>query len=68
MISNNIEDAQAHFESWMEASDKASELVKFLEIPLEDYNYINKVDLYNIIMDDEKCKKLISKLKNKAFW
>jgi hypothetical protein len=53
---------------WLSLSEKATKFMEFLEIPMTDYNYIDKRDLYDFLMDKEKCEKLISKLKNKAFW
>ena len=55
---------------------KAIKLIKFLEIPLseiqsDDYyfkNHINASELYDILMDEEKLRILVSKLKLKAFW
>ena len=29
---------------------------------------INLADLYDILVDEDKLKRLVSKLKNKAFW
>lgn len=61
-------------------TDKAIKLMEILEIPhtpilnnlgAGKYHYTSSVkvgDLYDILMDEEKLKILISKLKNKAFW
>jgi len=61
--------------------DKAISLMKVLEIPYtgilnnktEDGKYhitssVKVEALYDILMDEEKLKIILSKLKNKAFW
>lgn len=61
--------------------DKAVSLMKVLEIPYigvlnnktEDGKYhitssVRVEALYDILMDDDKLKILLSRLKNKAFW
>ena len=44
------------------------ELMEFLEIPTGLAGQIKSTDLYDILMDKDKLKVLISKLRNKAFW
>ena len=51
---------------------KIYKVMDFLEIPY-DFGYdgdegMNVRDLYDILMDDEKLRVLVSKLRNKAFW
>ena len=51
---------------------KIYKIMDFLEIPY-DFGYdgdegMNVRDLYDILMDDEKLRVLVSKLRNKAFW
>ena len=51
---------------------KIYKVMDFLEIPY-DFEYdgdegMNVRDLYDILMDDEKLRVLVSKLRNKAFW
>ncbi len=51
----------------------AQKLMDLLDIPYEssmftEWSTVLAVDLYNIFMDEEKLKVLISKLRNKAFW
>jgi hypothetical protein len=53
--------------------EKADELMKLLEIPTIPRNpgcwtELYAIDLYDIFMDEEKLKVLVSKLRNKAFW
>lgn len=50
-------------------------LMDFLEIPYsmggafyQSPPTINTFDLYDILMDEEKLRVLVSKLRNKAFW
>lgn len=52
------------------SSDIASiQLMQFLEIPVSTYSgTVCSKDLYDIMMDEEKLKKIVSKLKCKAFW
>jgi hypothetical protein len=53
---------------------KANKWAKFLDIPMWTLNgddgrgYVNTDDLYDILMDEEKLKVLVAKLRNKAFW
>jgi len=54
---------------------KAEDLCKMLDIPFYAYTKpepeegkIKVTDLYDILMDEEKLKVLVSKLKLKAFW
>lgn len=54
-------------------NDKAKEVMDLLEIPTIPVNAPNwyeiyAMDLYDILMDEEKLKTLISRLRNKAFW
>ena len=51
---------------------KIYKVMDFLEIPY-DFGYdgdegMNVRNLYDILMDDEKLRVLVSKLRNKAFW
>lgn len=45
-----------------------------MDIPMWTLNgddgrgYVNTDDLYDILMDEEKLKVLVAKLRNKAFW
>ena len=53
--------------------DKAIKLMDALGIPQRidswsRWSDVYAVDLYDIFMDDEKLKVLVSKLRNKAFW
>lgn len=53
--------------------DKAKDMMDFLGIPQHGdawshWTEVYAVDLYDILMDDEKLKNLVSKLRNKAFW
>jgi hypothetical protein len=53
--------------------DKATILMEALDIPvhsdvLSHWTEVYSVDLYDILMDEEKLKVLVSKLHNKAFW
>lgn len=49
--------------------ERINRLLKELGFPVnEGLHAIDNVDLYWILMDDEKCEALITKLKNKAFW
>jgi hypothetical protein len=52
----------------LEKIEKAKKLMVFLEIPIDYSNSVSIDKLYDIIMDEEKLKKLVSKLKLKAFW
>ena len=56
---------------------KVRDALKVLEIPCEPVysqkknfwvNAIDSKDLYDILMDEEKLRVLVSKLRNKAFW
>ena len=52
---------------------KAQALFDFLEIPyhksiIVDQDHMSVLDLYDILMDEEKLRVLVSKLRNKAFW
>lgn len=48
---------------------KSSLLMKMLDIPVTNgTNAISINDLYNILMDEEKLNKIVSIMKNKAFW
>ena len=52
---------------------KAKEMVKILEIPSYGgvcwkSDTIYAIDLYDILMDEEKLRVLVFKLRNKAFW
>jgi hypothetical protein len=48
---------------------KARELMKLLDIPIDKYSSeINITTLYEILMDEEKFAKIVSVMKNKAFW
>jgi|HubBroStandDraft_2_1064218.scaffolds.fasta_scaffold1290511_2 hypothetical protein len=54
-------------------NNKAKEVMDLLEIPTIPVNAPNwyeiyAMDLYDIFMDEEKLKVLVSKLRNKAFW
>jgi hypothetical protein len=48
------------------------QLMEFLELPVEYAAFredlISTNALYDLIMDEDRCQKLITKLKNKAFW
>jgi hypothetical protein len=53
--------------------DKAKALMDMLEIPQHGdpwsaWTEVYAVDLYDILMDEEKLRVLVSKLRNKAFW
>lgn len=55
--------------------DKAADLMKILDIPFYAFSFpypeegkIKVTDLYDILMDEEKLRVLVSKLRNKAFW
>lgn len=54
---------------------KSHEMLKVLEIPTDSAGIVcwkpakvSSTDLYDIFMDEEKLKVLVSKLHNKAFW
>jgi hypothetical protein len=47
---------------------RAQELMELLEIPVRTVGLVSTIELYDIFMDDEKLKTLVSKLRNKAFW
>jgi hypothetical protein len=47
---------------------RAQELMELLEIPVRTVGLVSTIELYDIFMDDEKLKTLVSKLHNKAFW
>ena len=47
---------------------RAHELMEFLEIPVASVGLVSIIKLYDILMDEEKLKVLISKLHNKVFW
>jgi hypothetical protein len=46
---------------------KAKELFKLLNIPHSN-TVVHNVDLYEILMDEERLNKIVSIMKNKAFW
>jgi len=53
--------------------EKANALMEILEIPMipalmGSWREVYAVDLYEIFMDEEKLRVLISKLRNKALW
>jgi hypothetical protein len=48
--------------------DRVQPVMDFLKIPIDVVGCVNTVDLYNILMDEEKLKTIVSKLRNKAFW
>jgi hypothetical protein len=53
----------------MEKRQRRDDLLKFLDIPHSPGSLVISVDgLIDILMDDEKLKVLVSKLRNKAFW
>ena len=60
------------YETELGIRQNAIKLIKFLEIPYEEAYYYEKhisaTDLYDILMDEEKLRVLVSKLRNKAFW
>lgn len=49
---------------------KIKDVMKMLEIPyyVNGEDSVRITDLYDILMDDDKFKKIISKLKMKEFW
>jgi hypothetical protein len=54
---------------------KSHEMLKVLEIPTDSSGVvswkpakISSIDLYDILMDEEKLRVLVAKLRNKAFW
>jgi len=52
----------------MEKQDeKARKLMDKLDIPRVG-RAVNIVDLYNVLMDEEKLKRIVSIMNNKAFW
>lgn len=66
---NTPEERQA----WRDKLEKARQLVEVLEIPCRPEPFGNWItvhahDLYDVLMDEEKLKVLVSKLRNKAFW
>jgi len=56
----------------MEKYHRAIDLMDMLGIPYRrasyNWEHINVIDLYNILIDEEKLRILVSKLKLKAFW
>ena len=53
--------------------EKTTRLMEVLGIPThgDEWGYwsdVYAVDLYDILMDEEKFKALVSKVRNKAFW
>lgn len=53
--------------------NKIHHLFDFLEIPYHNSiitgsDHMSVFDLYDILMDEEKLRVLVSKLRNKAFW
>ena len=53
--------------------EKAHALLDFLEIPHNEPSYkgddkISILDLYEVLTNEEKLNKIVSKLKLKAFW
>ena len=76
--SNSPEDIQAFQEAiseqinaelmgYVEHVKVANELMDKLGIVRKD-STIDTTELYDIITDDKRCRRLISMLKNKAFW
>jgi hypothetical protein len=49
-------------------TNKIRAIMDFLEIPCNTNFSVLTTDLYDILMDEEKFKKLATKLKLKAFW
>jgi hypothetical protein len=54
---------------------KSHEMLKVLEILTDSSGVvswkpakISSIDLYDILMDEEKLRVLVAKLRNKAFW
>lgn len=60
-------------QAWHDKLNKAEKLIELLEIPSYKEPFgawvsVYAHDLYDILMDEEKLKELVSKLKLKAFW
>jgi len=51
-----------------ELREKRKSIMLILGIPLHTQYSVLTKDLCDIFLDDDKCKELITKLKNKAFW
>jgi hypothetical protein len=66
----NQKEADAMMEAYAGQFDeeiRVVELMRFLEIPHDKYQvHISQLD--KLFADEEWCRRLISKLKNKAFW
>ena len=48
--------------------NKANKLLQFLEIPTANLSGVQKIALYDMIMDADKRRSLVSKLNLIAFW
>ena len=67
MSQEHIDEMMAYYEADFAEELRVRELMEFLEIPYKDFQaHISELD--KIFSDPEKCQKLISKLKMKAFW
>jgi hypothetical protein len=62
-------------EEYLNRIKKSHQMLKILEIPTDSNGMvcwkpakISSIDLYDILMDEERLKVLVSKLRNKAFW
>lgn len=67
VTSTDLDELVADMIKTMHDMEKADEILKMLEIPVKQGRVDSDV-LVAILMDDEKLNKLVSKLKNKAFW
>lgn len=65
-------DTPKQIQAWHDKLIKAQSLMEFLDLPVIDsfgkWSSVYSHDLYDIFTDEEKLKKLVSKLKLKAFW
>lgn len=66
-------DTPEQIRAWHDKLQKAEDLIDELEVPYSKDAFgawvvVYAHDLYDILTDEEKLKKLVSKLKLKAFW
>ena len=66
-------DTPEQIQAWHDKLKKAENLIDALDIPSSKDAFgawvvVYAHDLYDILMDEEKLKELVSKLKLKAFW
>ena len=70
MINNSapLKNIYDDFEAWDQKLNHIKSILNMLCIPYHHSDNMSIIDLYNILMDKNKMKEIMSKLNNKAFW